>query len=281
MGVALISLSLLAGLVLLLGLAFPGLLKRKDKPLARRAIGIGLGGIFAVLLLGGIVLATRPATSANAGDNAQNLSSVTATVPAAPYDIESYIYSDSFVGGIKVAQIRAIVTGDDRNRWAATIIAISQTAQDAGAESVKVTLLRNISRDVPDVLRELAHAYYNPVPNRSVWNDKDKWAIFVAQPGHIADDRTIAFNQAYHEEYRKLIRARLSEDKAAEQARRAVAARFKLPADWKLWAGNVNDNKDRFSPDSISIDRKPVTERLKELKDCLSNGTSDQPRPCT
>ncbi|WP_157099008.1 hypothetical protein [Novosphingobium rosa] len=294
-GGSLISLVVIGVLALLAGLVLPFLLKRKGQSLSGRDIGLGFGGALAVLALGGVGLAVRPASPANAGDNAATLSSVTSTVPAAPYDVESYVYTDSFVGGIKVAQIRAIVTGDDRNRWAATIIAISQAAHDAGAESVKVTLLRNISRDVPDVLRELAHAYYNPVPNRSVWNDKTLWAIFVAQPGHIADDRTIAINQAYHEEYRKLIRTRPAADPkkpdpqkaapkreewAADQARRTIAARFRLPADWKLWGGNVNDSRDRFNPDSISIDRKPVADRLKELKECMSNVLSDEVKHC-
>lgn len=287
-GVTLILLALLGGLVLLLGMAFPGLLRPRSKPLSRRQTGMGLVGALIALALGGGVLATRQAGTANAGASAQTLSSVTATVPAAPYDVENYSYSDAFVGGIKVAQIRAIVTGDDRNRWAATIIAISQTAHDAGAEAVKVTLLRNISRDIPDTLRELAHAYYSPVPDRTVWDDKTLWAIFIAQPRHIADDRTIAINQAYHEEYRKQLRARLPAGKtpdqkeswAAGQARQAIAARFKLPADWKLWGGNVNESTDRFSPDSISIDRKPVADRLKQLKDCMSNGLSEKVQFC-
>lgn len=248
--------------------------------MARGNITILLGGALVALVAGGIVLATRPASGDASGANAPTLSSVTATTPAAPFDIESVTYSDAFVGGIKVAQIRAIVTGDDRNRWAATIISISQMAQEAGAESVKVTLLRNMPKTVPDVLRELGHAYYNPVPNRSVWDDKEKWSIFVAQPRHIADDKTIAINQAYHEEYRKQLRPRVDPDKAAEKAHQAIAARFHLPSDWKLWAGNVHEATDRVSPDSISIDKTPVTDRLKALKDCMSMGMASQPRYC-
>jgi hypothetical protein len=250
--------------------------------MARGKITMVLGGtLAAALVTGGIVLATHPATGNSSDANTPSLSSVTATTPAAPFDIESYTYSDAFVGGIKVAQIRAIVTGDDRNRWAATIITIGQMAEQSGAEAVKVTLLRNIPKTVPDIMRELGHAWYQPVPNRTVWNDKEKWTIFVAQPRHIADDRTIAVNQAYHEAYRKLIRARVDANKAADQAHQTIAERFHLPSDWKLWTGNVNENTDRVSPEAISIDKTPVTDRLKELKDCLSMGMAYQPKPCT
>lgn len=186
---------------------------------------------------------------------------------ALPFTIEGANLSNLFQDNLKVSKIQVGVSGGTSAEWAATAIAIANTAATFGANSIDVSVRRNeITQSRGTLFREVARVSYSPDPKRTVWAGEPQWSIRVADPEHLSTQRDVQITEAYYAENERLLDAGLDDDAADRKAGAAVAKKFHLPKDWRLPAGN---SFREVSRDSINVDAAPASDGLTILTRCL------------
>jgi hypothetical protein len=193
-----------------------------------------------------------------------------ASTRALPFLIETVSLSDLFKNNLKVATVNVGVTGGVPSEWAATSIAIAEKVATFGADSIEVSIRRNeITQPQGVTFREVVHTYYNPNPNRSVWDDNKQWTIYVADQNHLATQKDVAISDEFQELNQKLIDKGLDVDMADKKAGAAIAKKFNLPKDWRLPIGNMSFNGDGMDRKSLSVSLESASESLDALGRCL------------
>src|SRR5882757_10827464 len=64
------------------------------------------------------------------------------------------------------------------------------------------------------MLREVAHTYYSPNPQHSVWEGDKVWAIYVADPAHLATHTDVDIDEEFTDLNQNLIDRGMDNDAA-------------------------------------------------------------------
>lgn len=191
-------------------------------------------------------------------------------VKALPFLIEEVMLSDAFKDNLKVAKVHVGVTGGDAEGWAATSIAIAEKVATFGATSIEVSIRRNEIVEARGVsLREVAHAYFSPNPNHTVWSGEKQWQIFVADPGHLASQRDVAIYEEFLTLNEMLLDKGVDGEVADRKAGATIAKKYGLPKDWSLPVGNISYNGPGFDRGSITVEQGAASSQLQALQRCM------------
>src|SRR5690349_2868480 len=190
------------------------------------------------------------------------------TVSALPFHVEAAMLSDMFQNNIKVAKVLVGVSGGSAAQWSATSIAIAEKVATFGADSIEVSVRRNeVTQSRGDRFREVAHAYYSPNPDHSVWDGKEKWKVLQADAAHLSTQRDVSISEDFDDLNQKLIDKGMDTDAADQKAGAVIAKKYHLPKDWRLPVGNsLND----VARDSLNVDAAPASDGLTTLDKCLN-----------
>src|SRR6202022_2369471 len=121
-------------------------------------------------------------------------------VRALPFRIETVMLSDMFQNNLKVAKVNVGVDGGSKLEWGATAVAIAEKGSKFGADSIEVSVRRNEIHQRQGVMfREVAHTYYSPNPQHSVWEGDKMWAIYLADPAHLATQTDVDIDEEFAE----------------------------------------------------------------------------------
>jgi hypothetical protein len=191
-------------------------------------------------------------------------------VRALPFRIETVMLSDMFQNNLKVAKVNVGVNGGSKLEWGATSVAIAEKVSRFGADSIEVSVRRNdVHQKQGAMFRELAHTYYSPNPQHSVWEGDKKWAIYLADPAHLATQADVDTDEEFSDLNQNLIDRGMDSDAADKKAGAAVAKKYHLPKDWQLPIGNVWMTGDGLPRASLTVDIHEASSSLDELTRCM------------
>jgi hypothetical protein len=191
-------------------------------------------------------------------------------VKALPFAIEEVMLSDAFQNNLKVAKVHVGVTGGDAEAWAATSIAIAEKVASFGVDSIEVSVRRNEIVERRGIsLREVAHAYYSPNPDRTVWSGDKQWAIYLAEPEHLATQKDVAVYEEFIDLNERMIEKGVDPEAADKKAGSVIAKKYGLPKDWRLPSGNIWFNGPGFDRSSITVDQGAASLQLQALQRCM------------
>ena len=209
-------------------------------------------------LLTGALLTLSACDRAEHGSAPASMNVSTPRIRALPFRIESVMLSDLFQNNLKLAKVNVGVDGGAKFEWAATAVAIAEKVSKFGADSIEVSINRNEIHQKQGIrFREVAHAYYSPHPQHSVWDGDKVWAIYLADPAHLATQTDVDIDEEFTDLNQRLIDRGTEINAADRKASVAVAKKYHLPKDWQLPAGNIWMNGDGFPRDSLTVDTPP------------------------
>jgi DNA-binding protein H-NS len=139
--------------------------------------------------------------------------------------------------------------GGSKLEWGATSVAIAEKVSKFGADSIEVLVNRNEIHQKQGVrFREVAHTYYSPNPQHTVWDGDKMWAIYLADPAHLATQTDENIDEDFADLDQHLIDRGMGADAADRKAGAAIAKKYHLPKDWQLWSGNISTTPSSSSP---------------------------------
>jgi hypothetical protein len=186
------------------------------------------------------------------------------------FSIESAWLSDMFKDDLKVAKVQAAVHGGTPREWAATAIVIAEAVASYGADSVEVSVTRDdIHQQRGERFREIAHVYFSPKPERSLWDEKTPWTIFMADADRLSTQTDVSVTEEFDALDQKYIAAGLSTEAAERKAAAIVAKKFKLPKDWTLPLGNAVVKGSGISKEAFNVKPDAARESLEKLSRCM------------
>jgi hypothetical protein len=191
-------------------------------------------------------------------------------VKALPFSIEEVMFSDMFKGGLKLAKVYVQINGGSPQEWAATSVSIAEKVATFGADAIEVSVRRDDIRQASGVMyREVAHAFHHPNPDRQFSPKEKRWAIYAADPTHMATQRDIDAVEEFNEINGKLFDKGMNAEAADKRAVAMTIKKYHLSKSWHPPLGNVWMNNDGIPRDSMNIDISTETDSLAALSRCM------------